>query len=156
VGRLAVALVVACGLAATTARADEGAGWGATTGRVIVVRPPTAVEAPPLVAPARPLRLRFEDDDRIELRRAARERAGGVVLDVLGVVGLAVGSAFFVPLARDDVRGDVSPAAWAGAGVATISVGAALLGGGIHLYLRGHRRETRVIDRVFQRGALVF
>lgn len=130
---------------------------GASTGHVIIVRPPEGVEAPaPSVIASRPLRLKFDADDRVALRRAWREQAGGVVLDVVGVLGLAVGSAFFVPLAREEVRGDVSPAAWAGAGVATIAVGAALLGVGIHLYLRGHRREVAVIDRVFKRGALLF
>jgi len=130
---------------------------GASTGHVIIVRPPEGVEAPaPSVIASRPLRLKFDPDDRVALKRAWREQGGGVVLDVVGVLALAAGSAFFVPLAREEVRGDVSPAAWAGAGVATIAVGAALLGAGIHLYLRGHRREVAVIDRVFRRGALQF
>jgi hypothetical protein len=140
----------------SVAGADEGARWGTSTGRVVVVRPPPAVDLSKVAIPSRPLRLQVEDDDRVELRRAGREQAGGVILDVLGIAGVAVGSAFFVPLAREEVRGDVSPAAWASAGVATIAVGAALLGAGIHLYLRGHRREMRVIDRVFKRGALLF
>jgi hypothetical protein len=149
-------VLVLCALVGIAhADAPDPDGVPPMTGHVLQISPPPT-ETPPsfLTKTVRAQRLILDAEGQRDLIKAHRDEGWGVALDVLGITTMAVGTAFFIPLAVPDRNGGLTNNQSIAAGVVSTAVGAAILGVGIHLYRRGAVRETRAIDRAYKSGTL--
>ena len=144
-----------CGVARADGPDDNRVEVPAMPGHVLQISPPpTETPAGALTRTVRLPRLILDAEGQRDLVKAHRDQRWGVALDVLGITTMAVGTAFFIPLAVPDRNGGLDNHQAIAAGVVSTAVGAAILGVGIHLYRRGALREIGAIDRAYKAGTL--